>query len=344
LTLARAAGDMLAWAQEGSTMASIDFDKIPQFSELPVRKDAPADSSWGVFGDQDEFGCLNFLTPQGIIEAARLVRKGRVFRLDAPINFAKPPLFNRAPAKHTIANFEQYGILGHDDWLDNYNTQQGSQWDGYAHIGHIRHRAFYNGVKASEIKDGPDGKLSIHRWADKMVGRGVLIDVFKYRTEQGRPLNPLASESYSLKDLRDALAAQKTTLQPGSFLLIRTGWMQAYLKASEAERTAMAPMEALKSCGIDHSREMIAYFWDNRVAALGTDCPAAEPWPIDFQDEGVLHYRALALLGLSLGELFALDALAEDCAADGRWEFMLVSAPLVLEGGIASPPNAVAIK
>ena len=50
------------------------------------------------------------------------------------------------------------------------------------------------------------------------------------------------------------------------------------------------------------------------------------------------------LLGLPIGEQFNLEALAEDCAQDGRHEFMLVSCPLNLEGGIASPPNAVAIK
>ena len=83
-------------------MAAIDFKKIPRFKQLPIRKGAPPESSWGVFGDNDEFGCLNFLTPKGIVDAAKLVKKGKVFRLDTPINYAKPPLFNRNPARHTI--------------------------------------------------------------------------------------------------------------------------------------------------------------------------------------------------------------------------------------------------
>ena len=45
--------------------------KIPTFEELPIRKDLPAESSWGVFGDNDALGCLNFLTPEGVVEAAR---------------------------------------------------------------------------------------------------------------------------------------------------------------------------------------------------------------------------------------------------------------------------------
>ena len=57
-----------------------------------------------------------------------------------------------------------------------------------------------------------------------------------------------------------------------------------------------------------------------------------------------MHYRALSMLGLPLGEQFVLDDLAADCAKDKRYEFLLVSVPMNLEGGIASPPNAVAIK
>ena len=137
-------------------MAKIDLNKVPRFSELPIKPDKPKESSWGVFGDDDELGCLNFLTPEGVIDAARLVRKGSVFRLDTKINYANPPLFARSPAKHNIMSFESFGLLGFDDSLDSYNTQEGSQWDGLAHVGSPRYKAFYNGVKSSEIKDGPE--------------------------------------------------------------------------------------------------------------------------------------------------------------------------------------------
>ncbi|HXC50825.1 MAG TPA: cyclase family protein [Candidatus Limnocylindrales bacterium] len=327
-----------------AAMADIDFDKIPRFSELPVRKDAPPESNWGVFGDDDELGCLNFLTARGVVEAAKLVRKGRVFRLDTPINYATPPLFNRSPARHTIVSFEQYGLLGHDDSLDAYNTQEGSQWDGLGHVGHVRHRAYYNGVTDDQIQDGTGGKLGIHKWSNKFVGRGVLIDVRAHTEKLGRPIDPLTSASYSLADLEDALAAQHATLEPGSILLVRTGWLGAYLASSDEQKIAMAPLNALAACGIESSSELIAWLWDHRVAAIGTDCPAVEPWPWSFGDESALHYRTLSLMGLPLGEQFVLDELAADCAADGSYEFMLVSAPMHLEGGIATPPNAVAIK
>lgn len=323
-------------------MAKIDFNKIPKFSQLPARPGAPPDSNWGVFGDDDEVGCVNFLTEEGVVEAAKLVRKGKVFRLDAPVNYANPPLFDREPVHHTKKSFESLGLLGFDDVLDQYNTQEGSQWDGLGHVGNLKAQAFYNGVTNDQIKQS--AKLGIHNWADRFVGRGVLIDAFRFRADKGRPVNPLNDERYSLDDLKQALAAQSTELKPGSILLVRTGWMQAYLGASPAQKREMAPLNKLKACGIDDSREMVAWLWDSRVAAIGTDCPAVEPWPWDFRDNGALHYRTLSLLGLPLGEQFNLEKLAADCADDKRYEFMLVSVPLHLVGGIASPPNAVAIK
>jgi hypothetical protein len=120
--------------------------------------------------------------------------------------------------------------------------------------------------------------------------------------------------------------------------------MESYEKCTAEEKRAMSPIEKIRATGIEAGREMAAWLWNHRVAAIGTDCPGVEALPIDFADPGALHYRALPLLGLPLGEQFVLAPLAEDCAHDRRYEFMVVSAPLHVEGGIASPPNAVAIK
>jgi kynurenine formamidase len=313
--------------------------KIPTFEELPIRKDLPADSSWGVFGDNDALGCLNFLTAERVVEAAGLVKTGRVFRLDACMGFAKPPLFGRAAAEHTIVPLAP---MANDDFV-NFNTQEGSQWDGFGHVGHIRHERFYNNVTDAEVKGG-NAKLGIHHWKDKFVGRGLLLDAYGYRKAKGLPVNPLERDVFTLDELKAALDHQGAALKPGTILLVRTGWMESYEKLSAEERLAAAPMDKLQNAGVEATREIVAWLWNNQVAAIGTDCPSVEAFPADFSSEGVLHYRALPLLGLPLGELFVLAPLAEDCAADRRYEFMLVSAPLNVKGGIASPPNAVAIK
>jgi len=320
---------------------AIDWNKIPKYADLPVKPGAPAGSSWGVFGDNDELGCLNFLTPEGLVEAAKLVQTGKVFRLDATLGFADPPLFGRAALKHTIVKLGPYA---HDDLIDNYNTQESSQWDGFAHVGHFKHELFYGGVKVEQIKSGPGGRLSIHHWAAKFAGRGVLIDAYGYRKAHGKAVDPVEPGEYSLDELKSALAWQGTTLKPGSVMLVRTGWMEAYANLPAAKRKSFANFGEVTAIGVERSKALVGWLWDNRVAAIGCDNPAVESLPFSLSDEGALHFLALPLLGLSLGELFVLAPLAEDCAKDRRYEFLLVSAPINLEGGIATPPNAVVIK
>lgn len=323
-------------------MAKSDFNHIPKFSKLPIKPGAPEGSNWGVFGDDDQVGCFNFLTAKGIVEAARLVREGKVFRLDNPINYASPPLGGRATTAHSVVSHENLGMLGFDDLLDNYNTQEGSQWDGLKHVGHTRLQAFYNGATVEDVKQ--NRKLGVENWKDRIIGRGLLIDVYRHCTQTGRSIDPLTAEKYTVDELKAALKAQGSRLKPGSVVLVRTGWMQAYLNSPAEVKQSMGALENVHACGLDASREMVAWLWDNRVAAIGSDTFAVEAFPFDFQDEGALHIRALPLLGLSLGEQFNLEALAEDCAQDKRYEFMLVSVPLHVIGGYASPPNAVAIK
>jgi hypothetical protein len=45
-----------------------------------------------------------------------------------------------------------------------------------------------------------------------------------------------------------------------------------------------------------------------------------------------------------LGEIFDLEALADDCASDGVWEFFLRAPPLRVVGGVGSPVSPVAVK
>src|ERR1700733_591063 len=248
--------------------------KIPTFEELPIRKDLPADCSWGVFGDNDALGCLNFLTAEGVVEAAGLVKSGKVFRLDAKVGFAQPPLFGRAPAEHRVSPL---GPMANDDFV-HFNTQEGSQWDGLGHVGHIRHERYYSNTSSDEVRGG-NAKLGIHHWKDKFVGRGLLIDAFGFRKAKGREVSPMDRDVYALDELKAAIEHQGSALKPCTILLVRTGWMESYEKLTPDQKRKMAPMERMRSTGIEASRELVAWMWNNRVAAIGTDCPAVEPFP-----------------------------------------------------------------
>ncbi len=109
--------------------------KLPDYDELPIRKGAPAGSAWGVFGDDDELGTLNLLTPQRVREASAEIRSGRCFSLDLPLNLPDPPIVPRTPYKLTVNGMPGYSDLL-DDTIDNLNTQSSSQWDSLAHFKH----------------------------------------------------------------------------------------------------------------------------------------------------------------------------------------------------------------
>ncbi|HEY7419143.1 MAG TPA: hypothetical protein VH593_28430, partial [Ktedonobacteraceae bacterium] len=87
----------------------------------------------------------------------------------------------------------------------------------------------------------------------------------------------------------------------------------------------------------------LRFLWDQHFAAVAGDAIAFEAYPAHPQ-HGFMHETLLALWGMPIGELFDLEALAEDCAADGRYAGLFTSAPLNTLGGVASPPNAMFIK
>jgi hypothetical protein len=271
-----------------------------------------------------------------------------VFALNFEMELPDPPLFGRAAFEHEVKWLA--GDVGHDDELSNWNTQSSSQWDGFRHIKHGTH-GFYGGVA--------DEDHGIHHWARRgIAGRAVLADVERWRAAQGRPIQPGASDPIEPDDVIGALAAQGTTVEPGDVLLIRTGWTSWYRGLDAAGRQGLAG--SLAACGLRPGEATAAMLWDLHIAAVAADNPALEVWPPGALADGetvraafsqpersvevFVHFSLLPLLGLPIGEMFDLDALAVDCASDGIYECCFTSAPLNLAAGVASPPNALAIK
>ena len=308
---------------------------LPAYDELPIRPDAPPGSSWGVWGDRDVLGCLHLLTPERVVRAASCIRTGEVFPLDLPIDLPDPPLFGRDRVRHEVRG--EVDARSHDDVLHGYNTQSSTQWDGFRHIRHREH-GFYGGV--------PDEEHGMHHWASRgIAGRAVLVDVDRWRAAEGRPLAHDEPDPITPDDVRGCIEAQGTPVEPGDVLLLRTGWVGWYRAQDEGRRREL--VHGFAAPGLQPGTETARLLWDLHVAAVAADNPALEVWPLggrDWTPDVFVHTALLPLLGIPIGELFDLDRLAEACAADRRYDAFLTSAPLHVPSGVASPPNALAIR
>ena len=125
----------------------------------------------------------------------------------------------------------------------------------------------------------------------------------------------------------------------GDIVLLRTGWTKGYESASDLDRQEVVRDQT--SPGLEGSPQMLELLWDWGVSAIASDNVSVEVLP---PGEFTLHSHLLNRLGIPIGELWWLDDLAAACARDGRYDFMVVSVPLNLPGGIGSPANAVAIR
>jgi hypothetical protein len=251
-----------------------------------------------------------------------------------------PPLFNRAVLRHTL-NRRRRNVF--DDVYDNFNTQSSSQWDGLRHFGH-RHYGFYNGVTEEQITGEAGTRNGIEHWARRgIAGRGVLIDFQRFAAHHGIAFTPDARYGITAEQLQAAADWQGLRFQTGDILLLRTGWIEWYCRLSEEERTQLAQPGALQIGGLEQSEDSLRFLWDNHFAAIGSDNPDFEAYPPADPEEGLMHGTIIGLWGMPIGEMFQLEALAAACAADRRYEFFFTSAPLNKLGGVASPPNALAI-
>ncbi|HVA86230.1 MAG TPA: cyclase family protein [Candidatus Saccharimonadales bacterium] len=314
---------------------------LPAYCDLPVVKGLAARSAWGVFGSDDRLGSLNLLTEARTAAAAALVRRGAVFPLGWRLELPDPPMFGRRPLRHVSHTFAN----GTDDHYDDFYPQGSSQWDALSHIGYPG-VGFYGGRTAEAVGNPATNPLGIEWWARRgIAGRFVLADLARRREERGEPLDSTLATPIDAGELEATLADEGVAVQAGDILLLRFGWIGWYETLGRERRQQVADLGHTPTPGLAQDEAMAAWLWDHRVAAVAADNPGVEVYPADPEDlDHFLHYRLLTFLGLALGELFALDALAEDCARDGVYEGLFTAAPLNKQGGSGSTANALALK
>jgi kynurenine formamidase len=323
-----------------------DDGKVVGFQPPPL-------NNWGRWGPDDRRGAANFITPEARVRAAGLIRRGQVFSLALPLDASAPvPTGRHAPLHLMVASgMDQLGRPGSTDDYLIMSLQGSTQWDGFGHW--IREDVLYNGFWAGTVDDRGARTLGIEHLAACLTGRGVLLDVCRLKGVDRLP----PGYAISPADLDAAAAAEGVEVRSGDLLFVRTGhlgrWWELSDKAPFYEAQAGL---ALECAAWLHAREIAAVAADNGALEVITPQPPGR-WTVRLTSSdgrpqfvhsatssGRLHTVLLRDLGITIGELFQLDALAADCARDGVYEFFVCAQPLPVTGGVGSPVNPTAIK
>lgn len=308
-----------------------------------VRERLQRYQNWGQWGPGDQLGSMNYVTPDKVASAAALVRRGATFSLALPIDDTGPMngTWGRGNCIHIMMQdggdvaASAQGALGEFGYTDDavyLVLQSSTQWDSLAHIFHGD--KMYNGFGTDQVTSRGAAKNSITNINARAVGRGVLLDVARHKNVDWLDKR----DAITADELQACADAEGVEVGEGDFVLVRTGAITERRRAGSWGNFAGDPCAGLGVTATD-------FFCSKRVAAVATDTPGFEVQhevrPAIFNP---VHLIMLVNAGIILGELWDLDTLAEDCARDGVYEFLLVAPPLPVTGAVGSPVNPQAIK
>jgi kynurenine formamidase len=306
-----------------------------------------APDNWGRWGDDDEIGTINYLTPEAVLRGIDSVSDGEVFTLGIPIGRKDddPVWPSRSGSQHFMNQDHGHYLSGKvehnigtvevaDDVIHMFSH-------GTTHVDALGHGWYdgklYNGFDQETTMGGLDHG-SIEPIAEHgIIGRGVLLDIAGYRDVDALD----AGERITLEELHDCADAQNTDLAKADVLIVRTGWLELFY--DEGPDTIYN--DPYNEPGITYTDELIQLFHENEIAMYCTDTMANEQTYSETTETYLpLHPGFLRDMGMPLNELCLLDEIAADCAEDGQYEFLFVGAPLKIVGGTGSPINPIAIK
>jgi len=314
--------------------------------------------NWGKWGDSDQIGTLNYITPEKVIAASRLVKRGRSFPLCAPFDADGPwsgSFFRRNPIRTMIVHGGDEQIADHLEGVGGslseafkamyqgpmrfaddvivMNLQSGTQWDALSHVWYDH--KLYNGFPAASVTGLGATRNGIEKVAEKgqVLTRGVLLDVARRRGLKHLAPNTIVTP----EELETTMNAQGFKLEQGDVVLVRTGWWQRFVETRDGEGFLTGSPGLSWRCA--------EWLHEKKAAAVAVDNVAVEVSPAEIEGTTLLfHMLALREMGVMLGEIWDLEALGADCAQDHVYEFMLVAQPLLLPGAVGSPVAPLAIK
>ncbi|CAN6625914.1 hypothetical protein TRVA0_010S02366 [Trichomonascus vanleenenianus] len=334
------------------------FADLPKYDEL---KDKRRFWEWGPPGSYEEaLGKLNLLTDDHVAKvAAQEIKTGIRVGLGWEMDKLESPSYWREKFNHVVRTVHPTCQIAFDD-VYHFNPQQSSQWDGFRHHGMPKDEnksvmdlidskedpdteiEYLGGTKPSEILDRKSDRLGIHHWSKKgIVGRGVLIDYVDWAAKKGIEFSALAGQAITLDEIHQIIKEYNIELQPGDILFMRIGMIQEWNSQDDAFKEEFAT-RAWRHSGVEQSEDMLRFLWNNHFVAVAGDAIAFEVTPA-VDHHHLLHHYLLAGWGVPIGELFDLDELSATCKRLNRYSFFVSSVPFNSVGGVASPPNAVAI-
>ena len=304
-------------------------------------------SNWGRWGADDVQGTLNFIDDAKIRQAAACVRTGRVISMSQPYDLNGPQsgwnkrtnpthsmLYTGFEAEAGLQPFP-HGFGGSDDVI-SMPLQCSTQWDGLGHI--FDHGMAWNGRRASEVVTSyGDQVTGIQNQRDGIVSRGVLLDMGRHFGDEHGELPDGFAITVEHIDAAIEIQGPTSTVGRGDIIVVRTGHYSRTRRDGWGEYAA-GPAPGMSFTTVDwlHSTE---------VAAVATDTWGFEVRPNEFDDAfQPLHQVVIPHMGMFIGEMWDPDRLAEACAADGNYDFLLSAAPLPFTKAVGSPLNPLAMR
>lgn len=295
-------------------------------------------SNWGRWGDDDERGTLNLTGADSTRRAVDSVVSGQTFSLaielngDVPRTRGQPS--RRPPLRTSL--MVNYAFLGdpakgafNDDAV-TMGLQLSTHWDALAHCSYGGF--IYNGFDASTVSAVSGAtKCGIEK-TGPVSSRGVLLDLPRAHgvdaLDGGRSVGP--------DDLDAAVELAKVEIKPGDIVLVRTGQMK---------RLRDGDKRAYETSSIGLQPECARWFRRHDIAAMAVDEQNPEQWPpADDEVFTPLHMVVLRDLGMIQGQNWQLEDLAEACASDGRYTFLVAATPEPFTGAAGAPVAPVAIR
>jgi Putative cyclase len=344
-------------------------------------KQRPPGSNWGDFGPDDQFGRMNLLTPQKVLQGMAEVREGLTFNLSLPLDFPGGNVLNprRMPPviRPTVRNGKpnlNYQLIHDDpnctdvvsDDLVVMHLQYSTQWDSLAHVGSmfdadgdgVAEPVYYNGFRAGIDVVGPAGGAGagifdlpgLQRESTSRA-KALGIEKMSERCIQGRAVmidlhahvgRERVAVDYDL--LSDILRKDGVSVESGDMVCLHTGFADLLLEMDRKPDGQVLD----RSCAALEGRDarLLQWITDSGLVALIADNYAVEVHPATPHTGACatlpLHEHCLFRLGVHLGEIWHLGPLARWLREHGRSRFLLTAPPLRLPGAVGSPATPIA--